>query len=536
MYKLLLVDDEMLIRKSLTESIDWNALGVSVSTADNGQIAFDKIHEDPPDILITDIRMPLMDGLDLIQAIQLENFRAKSVIISGYSNFAYAQRALSLGAIGYILKPIANRDVIDMVQKAIGMIDAEKDRSNHLMRLEQQLHENIPVMKNLLVQSMLTGNHYDNAAFAKRLRLLNLELPVEKWTALIVIRYRSFDTAFTQDKLTEIRKLTFHEWLQEIPDSILFLYDEEQTFLFHFSPLENTEASYEKCRSSSLILRQIIEQKAREDYGVDVVVGLSEPFADISRFRTAYKQAIQPPAPEECCKNGTENKSAASFILKKRCLIDLIESCSEEKIHSGIIELFATLPEHVTANPDAVKAFAVELLMAIKQSVVEKFASGDLFDSLSDFYNDIYLYSSQEEIIERLNTEISEITAGLSKRESGRLTKLMQQAKDYIDNNYVLDLSLDRMGQYIGFTPGYFSELFKQYTGENFSVYLTRCRIDNAKKLLRENTRVYEAAEQSGFHDSKYFNRIFKKLCGVTPSQYREQFLSGNLYHEKEDP
>ena len=76
MYKLLLVDDEMLIRKSLTESIDWNALGVSVSTADNGQIAFDKIHEDPPDILITDIRMPLMDGLDLIQAIQLEYFRA----------------------------------------------------------------------------------------------------------------------------------------------------------------------------------------------------------------------------------------------------------------------------------------------------------------------------------------------------------------------------------------------------------------------------------------------------------------------------
>ena len=121
MYKLLLVDDEMLIRKSLTESIDWNALGVSVSTADNGQIAFDKIHEDPPDILITDIRMPLMDGLDLIQAIQLENFRAKSIIISGYSDFAYAQRALSLGAIGYILKPIANRDVIDMVQKAISM-------------------------------------------------------------------------------------------------------------------------------------------------------------------------------------------------------------------------------------------------------------------------------------------------------------------------------------------------------------------------------------------------------------------------------
>lgn len=519
-YKVFFVEDEIVTREGIRDNVDWRADGFELcGEAPDGEMALPLLQTYKPDVLITDIKMPFMDGLQLSKIVRERLPRTKIVILSGHDEFEYAQEAIKLGVTEYLLKPVTVQDLHGVLQRVAFQISQEEQAQANLLQLQSQVQENRAALTERLLLKLLVGAISTPDALAQSERL-GLELIARSY-AVVVLRLVPRDpaAAFDYSEL-ERAQAAVEKSVVANPDVFLLRKDlEELVLIFKGSAPDDLNTA------RNVLVECITEQM--NETQCRLVVGLGAPRERLADIGQSFIEALA-----DLQNANGDRRGDAGLGVDAAELLKVDRSAVQDYLKCGVKEEF----------DDFFDAFLLPLgETAFKSSIVKNYILLDLVFTTARFVKE--LGGEIEQVLpgfEQIETLLSNIrtiaqfqeqtrqilTGALAFRDmqvSGLHAGVIQQAKEYIDQQYNdPDISLHAVANRVGHSPCHFSTVFGAETGKTFKEYLTELRIKRAKELLRTTTlRSSEIAEQVGYNDPHYFSLVFRKHCGVSPKEFR---------------
>lgn len=533
MAKVFLVEDEIIVREGLKKNIDWQGLGLEyVGEASDGELAYPMIQEAQPDILITDIKMPFMDGLQLSSLVKKEMPQVKIIIISGHDDFEYAQKAIAIGVTEYLLKPVNGAQISETVLRVKTSIESEQAQRAYLKRSEIEMAEYEKLERKTFFKE-LVGKRLAASEILEKGRGLGLELGATGYNIILMQLIQDAD-AYLESFVEVQSKL--EESLATEAQMVLFERDLEGfAVLVKGSAAEPVEQTTGKCLD---ILRQICDNNGKTPYFVAVgtsVLRLNELPKVFDEVRRAFICRYIPGASKIIY--ASEVSKQQSFADGKFDLEDFDPSTVNKKIIGRFLR-FASADEVAGFVDDYLNSIGVDRMESIlfRQYVamdaiftVAVFAEetgADRRAFLSRFGNRSALADGLSDLNATRGYLISVISEALKLRDTSATQKyadVLEDARAFIEENYGSeDISLNLVAASVNISPSHFSTIFSQETGETFIEYLTRFRMEKAMELLRRTSmKASEIGHSVGYRDPHYFSYLFKKRLGVTPKEYR---------------
>lgn len=528
MIKVLIADDEKLICRLVQALADWETLGMEVvGTAENGLEALELVKTLEPDILITDIRMPACNGLELIRRAKELRPHLEVVIISGYAHFEYAHSAIQYGVGDYLLKPIKKDELMETLRKMKARCEkhslVEKGMSVDYPGSRKDLHS----LRSALVKDMLLPNpphltkellrdtyHFQMRGDTYQVFLLKIDCDIRKMSGS--------PYELLQGKATEI----FEKGLSDVcPEYHMYFQDYTGYGILNYE----TEQKAEVRKNLRTCLNLLDAQKSL--YGpVEFSLALGMAVTDCEKLADSLEEAKE--AVLERLLEGPGRLLEGipeSSGIEKRNLLDRYVKSAEHAIEVLDVEEASaacqSLKEAVMETHQICGREIFGLVLSAGHLFVNHCAAEDAEGICQEFDYRCRLCGRAEELFiqlsvlqEALITKIGE----LQKSEAGRPVRI---AKQYVMQHFHEPITLEEVCEAAGFSASYFSVLFKKETGEGFAKYLTRVRMDEAKRLLREtNLSVAEICEKVGYSDRKHFTHTFHKTAGLNPAEYRKLY------------
>ncbi len=533
MYKVILVDDEYLTRDAISRNTPWEDVDFTlVGTAENGKAAIALIEEAEPDLILTDICMPVLDGIGLAAYVHEHHPDIMVVIISGYDDFDYAKQAMSYEVADYILKPITSTELVEELEKIHKKLDAASKKRGQLEKIQQEYQKNMPILRNHFLSRLLEGN-YPGGDVLARLEYFGLKM-AGTYQAVTMIELED-TSAFlklypeTTQELLEFSVANISEELVRDNPRIIFLQNTENRSICIFSG-----------DSEAALLKEIektgngIVEALRRFMKMKVCILVGQTVAGPEKWAASYAGVLR----------ARENR----FLLEERVFV--YEKDFSGKKENGYLRtsfwvdrLVLSIKLHRLSEleKDTCRMFQEfrdsgcerkKLLLHIQNMVLT------ILINLEDNEVDIGRETEEADFINHLSeyghladvevcflkfcNKLSEDIAG--KRESVN-QKQAVLALDYMEKNYGnVNLSLGSVCSYLCVSTSYFSTIFKSATGETFVEALTRIRMEKARGLLEtSNMKSYEVALAVGYNDPHYFSSIFKKHTGMTPTEYAKR-------------
>lgn len=521
MYRVLIVDDEQIIRIGIESIIDWERENMKVhALCANGEEALVSMENCTVDILITDIKMPLMNGIQLMNKALELNPMLKVILLSSYSDFEYVREGLKLGAVDYLLKaPLKPEDLRAVLLRCISMLNEECKKEAELNHYQQgacyrerkSIEQEI---KRLIVQEQVPLSSTDWAPVWLELRYDCVYLMLDRAGEL-----RENDGDLHVQLLLEDLQKLFYERMDE---GIAMLLPESSMFLV-FS--ENAEDTPFRLR----LWKQSVEAELgiSTSIGCRTVQGISrilDGFADSrmacqKRFFEGLGGIHLWEAPNEGWGTAITSQHEPETPDKK----SFYEIISNQESVFSTVEYVLKLWRSGGSDPEQVKKEACELLSGAY------YLQADAASLLPERLDLLRRTETLDQMASLLARDLEEIGKPIIPRldDNGNGRKLIMKALEYIADHYTENLTLKSVADTVHVSKSYFSLLFKKKTGRNFVDYLIELRIREAKRLLAESDeRIYSVAEASGFNDGRYFSKLFKKMTGLTPMEYREKHKS----------
>lgn len=520
--RIMIVEDEDLLRNGFMKMIGRMDLNCSVvASACNGEEALEQLSHIGVDLLITDIRMPQMDGLQLIQKVSILFPGIRSVILSGYDDFEYAKRALQLNCKDYLLKPPNYTELHELLMKIRDEFEAEQKKTMEDYKKKEILNQNQYVIRNEFLRHVMNRQviHSPEDLITKAdyigIRLTNGEYHV------ILLRY---------DRLAEVKarydnhdwnllKYAVHNMAVEITDSTACFYD-DQEYLVVFLQTSDIEAATQVCHD--------LQMKLREYLKLSVSSGISQIHAlpCIAEGYNEAKQALKyrmisdegmvmtyqdASLHQQISIDRYKNQLSALFELEHaQSIIERLKEWNEEIKKAGL---------NVMSLDAIEKELKIVLLTLLRHLIKEHGGNHrnlDLGKQIEQIETGDSFYEKMLPLFQLLNDMIHQGKRG--KIENRTVEQAIQFMRDHFNQN----LSLPLISEHIYMNPAYFSVMFKKRTGKGVIEFLTEIRLDAAKKLLMQpELKTYQIAEMTGFNDAAYFSNQFKKYIGVSPQEYR---------------
>lgn len=526
MRKVLIADDEIKVGQLVKRLIQWDRLGLTcIGLVTDGQTAYEKILSESPDIVITDIRMPVLTGLEMIQKASEQGVKCHFIVVSGYKYFDYAQKALKYGVEDYLLKPIDEDELNRQLQKIVAEEEQREDKQQQVDQIEKKLEDSKYLRHKEFLRQILSQKQENIDAANTE---FGLQLENKCFRGLTFKLDRDIDVAEnTQQMQFVLRKI-----MQKAEDA--------------FSACTiDLIAAVQSNHSVQVLLNYFqTEQENIDNRITDFFNELSDYLENFQHYRITVGVSSEVESFEQISTAIEMSKEAAASRLFKGNG-RRIEYCQEPhtlfspKDFQNEYEEFAKAVE--TMQPDACqyqihKCFRLASDKALFAS--EFYAMGlwllrstyEILEIADTFDVDV-----QQEVLENLSTVADlrdyvirqvqrVITESRSEREN-RERKPVLEAIAYMKEHFTEKITLEDVAATIGFNANYFSELFKKETGENFSNYLLGIRMEKAKQMLRDTKiPVYEIGESVGYKDAKYFSQQFMKVVGVKPAEYRKLY------------
>lgn len=526
MNKVILVDDEMYFRKGLRNLINWEDCGFKVvGEAANGEDALKMIHDVKPDLIITDIRMPVLDGIGLIkEAIEIEAVQSKFIIISGHSDFKYAQQALRYGVHDFVLKPI-DQDEIEQTLKLLSKTLAEQKQLQ-----EQMLEEQAKIVFNHLLLGMVEEN--DDSI--DLLNLLSLGNPQEYFYILIEVNGIPDESNLNNEKRIRQIKFTLEDVMNEICNK------EERIWLQEISPstIGGLVTSNHLARFQMNLRRFInwVNKELTKRISDDITMYVGKAVPSLTSFKESYT-SVEWAQQHKYANNENEiiffvdivNKPITSDELDEsvfQLLIEKIEEDTTVSIVNTLEVLFISLVTNKLSKDtvhSSLTSFVHSLLKIIKKMGGDP-SSLQTYKIINILHHYNVTIDQLKELIISFVVECKDEICNLRKQAAnGEAYKI----KQYIDLYYHKNISLKTIAAKFFMNPVYLGQLFKKTYGIYFKDYLLQVRINEAKKQLRQSEkRIYEIAESVGFNNTDYFVTIFGKLENMKPSEYRNKLIN----------
>ena len=535
MEKVFLVEDEVVVREGIKKNIDWASNGLEFcGEARDGELAFPLIQKLRPDIVITDIKMPFMDGLTLSKLIKKELPETEIIILTGYEEFEYAKEAIKIGVLEYLTKPISSEDLLIEVNKAADKVREKRKEQDLKEKYNSEMIENSRMEKADLFQNLVSGK----CSMSELLDMAEkTELDISAvWYNLILFRAQS--TKHAQDE--------YSESYVDLEKKLIVLC--ESLGSIHFDRNLDGHAILIKADSEEELeakQRELIEKVENMLQGykhiayfggvgtsVNRMTSIAESFESASRaFAHRYFVADNKFLYSKDSNSSVSASENDEFNIRDVDISRVDKSRIEEFLKVGSSDELQYFVEDFTEN---VGDHFMDSLMFRQYIVMDTyFRVVSFVESLSHSRDEISSIDMQSGVLNSSESSIKyieEILAqGIALREataSNKYGEVVDRAMNYIKENYgEEELSLNTLASYVNMSPNHLSMIFSQQTGQTFIKYLTDYRINKAKELLRcTSKKSSEICEEVGYRDPHYFSYLFKKSVGVTPTQYR----SGN--------
>lgn len=522
-YRVLLADDEEEIRSGISRKIDWASLGFQlVGEAGNGEEALELADRLRPDVVLTDIKMPFMDGLELCRRLRLTLPGARLVVFSGFDDFEYARQAMSLGVSEYILKPINAPELIQVLEKLRDQLDRQQLERRDMETLRRRYEESLPVLRELFYTRLLSGQIRPEQVQDRAARY-EIDLPQGLWTAAL-IHVDGLGDEGERDELLLLSVQSFlgkHFALEGCAARVV-LYGDMAALLVHLDREERLYPLLEELERLSRLSQSYLGLRLTAGVGL-VCRGPEELNHSAAGARSALDYRVLAGGGRVIYIGDLEPQSAAPSFEEEdqRALSAAVKLGTREQAERVVRELMERLRRASLSKCDLFLLEVVTCLVRLTRSgglsVEEVFGEGFTGAvSVSDF-------SSLEELGDWLAERCGRLHDLLGRRRSDSAWQMVERAKDYIAGHYTDEqLSVEALCAHIHLSPTYFSTLFKREVGMSFTAYVTQVRMEEAARLLREtDEKTYRIAEATGFSDPNYFSYVFKRHFGLSPSKFR---------------
>lgn len=526
MINILLVDDEPLIREVLRTLFNWEDYGFRiVGESYNGIEALKAIDRCEVDIVLTDIKMPVMDGLELIRAARQVNKGIAFVVLSAYDEFYLVSDAFKAGAKDYILKSEMTKEkIIHVLEKVtLEMMEARQqykfiEEQKQIRKLFKQNHQ---VIRYNMLRELIEGRISHKEDIINDLVELGLRFEGEK-IVVMAMKIEFFDDRISEDLLRQIS-----EQLEKILDShgignLLPHLPGEYILIFYFDAREDEGSINEKIS----ILYNDISKIMENEYDAIVSAGLSRVEKGMAQVGRLYQQALV------ACQNAfVQGKGILIFYShlpieisrgslngdkKLNTLKELLKSLDPKKIRAGIDSVVIYEEFVDQTRIDGIRGIFERYYVYIQEYSMYYFLDQDLAHILEKYDNNLRHNGD----LKQLNHWIRELIITIAETLQGG-NHIVNRAKNYIHKNFQDNISLSKVAKEVGVNSSYLSRIFTKEVGCNFMDYLARIRLEAALEYMtNSNMKIYEIAEKVGYNNAEHFSRMFKKVYGKSPREY----------------
>ncbi|GGH15505.1 response regulator transcription factor [Paenibacillus segetis] len=546
MINILLVDDETYVTESLALTIPWQEIGVEqVYRAASGKEALAILEMHDIDIVVTDIRMPGMTGLELIKVIMEEWPHIQCMLLTGYSDFEYARKAIQLQAFDYILKPVDDEEFVHSIVQMIETLKDEWEKADKYHTLLYHLKSDYGVLRGNLLHDLLLGRHLSSKSLESKLSQYEIPFTVDQQTSFILLQYGNPYDESDRNSMTlmeyavgkmaeEIFSESMHVWYGKAPHDCLILMVQLK---------RETEQELSQLTDYKLARRRLLEslmKKFCEEAGnylnADLSLMVSGWFHFPGEIAATYRRGISSYYSSRNYAFGevvyledqlqiTDMKiNLNEFMYKPPTLIHLLESKQWDSAAEKITEVFAHLGKVNYSREHLYEVFLYITNAFMYTAHKQGQFIYEIDHSSMDMLHDPYVVQSLDKLqgwsIQMLEKLRSELTVSDEYAKSN----LVKQVQELVSEMHRQDISVKTIADKVYLHPVYLSKVYKAETGESLSNYIIRMRMEQAHYLLKHShKKIYEITEELGYQNPQYFSKIFRKFYGMTPQEFRDQ-------------
>lgn len=532
LYKIMLVDDEEEVRKSIIRKIPWEDTGFEViGDAENGKDALEKIEMNEPDVVLTDIRMPYMDGLAMAERIRQTHPSIKIVIFSGFDEFEYAKKAIKLNVIEYILKPVNVEELTVILKKIKKNLDDEIEQKRNVTLLRESYVRSLPAIREHFLNDLIHGG-MDRDTISEKLSEYGIDIDgAVKWvTAAIHLE---------PDEKVD-KAVSLHQQRELIPISVQNLIKEKLTgqyrfVMFHssFETILIAAVDPENTQTELVALLGDICKETRKILEVSVTIGVGESCNTLTDVERSFYSALNALGYRAVtgsggviCIHDMEPAAPEKLQFDSRMESELIAAVKfgpEEKIRSVIGEVVGRMEER-KVHYRQYQAYVLAVINVLTQLTQQyDLQIREMFGVENDYFEILNRIQKMENIRQYLTEVALKMNKALARERTNAAKNVIREARQYIQDNFQdPDLSVEKICRHLHMSPAYFSTMFKKETGQAYIAYLTDVRLNRAVELLMAtDDKTYVIAEKVGYPEQNYFSYVFKKKFGVSPTRYR---------------
>ncbi len=534
LYRIILVDDEEEVRKAIIRKMDWEGLGFQlVGDAENGQDALEKLEQLEPDVVMTDIRMPYMDGLALSKNIRKKYPSMKILIFSGFDDFEYAQQAIKLNVTEYILKPVNVEELTDILKRVHRNLDEEIEQRRNVNLLRESYRSSLPILRELFLNDLVRGN-LQTDFLEKKLKEYEIDiLHGKKWlTAVIDV----------EKDIQADRILRLHEEQELIPISVRQLVEDHLKDYCRFTVFNSGSGitvlaaidGYNTQTGLIALLGEICKE-IRRVLEVTATIGVGYHVTELVQVGKSYQAALDALGYKAIVGAGStiyisdmEPVSSGKLQFEAKDETELesaVKFGGREKIGQVVGEIVSRM-EDARVHTRQYQAYMLSVINCLNRIMQQYDLNlGQMFESEERYREMILGTQKREDFAAWVIGVASRMHEALNRERDNTMKQVILDAKQYIHEHYKNpDLSVEMICRQLHMSPAYFSTMFKKETGQTYINYLTEVRLNKAVELLNStDDKTYVIAQKVGYQEQNYFSYVFKKKYGVSPTKFRGQ-------------
>ncbi|WP_367932635.1 response regulator [Enterocloster citroniae] len=540
LYRIILVDDEEEVRQSIIRKINWTEAGFKVvGDAENGEDALEKVEALEPDLILTDIRMPYMDGLTLAERVRQKYPSIKIVIFSGYDDFEYAKQAIKLNVTEYILKPVNVEELTAILKRIKANLDEEIEQKRNVNLLRENYIKSLPILREQFLNELVS---YPMPEMEVEDKLREYAIPLsgaKKWVAAAI--------DIEPEEIRDGVLLPLHKEKDLIPISVMQLVEEKlknycRCALATSARTAESEIAViaaideENSQTGLIDVLGDVCKETRKILEVPITIGIGHGCQKLSDISSSYKAAVDALGYKAIVGSGSTiyindvepvSSGKLQFDGKDEAeLISAIKFGPREKIEAAvqtIIDKMSDAKVHFRQCQAYMLSVSSSIVQMIQQYDLDMEQLLEEGSEREDTFAIIPRMQKREDFSQWLLSASLRMNQVMNQERDNTMKQVIQKAKQYIMDNYQdPELSVEKICRHLHMSPAYFSTMFKKETGQAYIAYLTEVRLDKAVELLgKTDDKTYIIAAKVGYQEQNYFSYVFKKRFGISPTKFR---------------
>lgn len=539
MYRAFIVDDDPATRDGLKNYFNWAKYDVEIiGDAPDGDVAYSRILELRPDILVSDVKMPRMDGTLLLQKLSAAGLRIAALFISGYSEVSLVKSAIRFGAQDYILKPLDLSELESAVARMVARLREDSAKAERLSRMEAQLRRSMPLLRDRYVVGLLKNGASGFEEIQSDAEFLGLEVAPEEEMNVFVLTLDEYGRYF--DPATEREKYLCGFAVQNIITELIgrsytgYIAQEEKRELVGL--IQSRKLDPGELAEFYAGMRRTLA----EALGVVASIGVGRVVRSLTELPSSYRVASENAKDRflrgsgvYAAQNGRQRKKA-DMLLAYQYLNSLrldLTACQDPARMDAVVEdIFDRLLAVEDIGEEDIKSFCFHAISKLHSLLAEQDSanSGD-FKKQNEAINSVFRQNTLDGLKRCLIQYFREIVRSFQEHQAEAYASTVVMVKRALQEDYARQWTLDELASRVNVSKAYMCTLFKQNTGQTIMDYLAKTRVYKAAGLLRNpHIKINEVGDLVGYGDPGYFTRIFKKYFGISPSQYRGSLRLGD--------